>query len=120
MGMRRSAPCITGKSLEEAKNNFSNYIDNAADKIGKDLVNDLRIDSSWILYGLNNLVVGIAKLITTPYTWFIQMPVRGYLTHDKGSPKVKDSQSLNRLITKGQKLMNDDAENAKQVFLRNF
>lgn len=43
-------------------------------------------------------LLGITQLVSTPFTWFVRIPLRGVLTLIKGSESIEDSPHIQRLI----------------------
>lgn len=63
---------------------------------------------SWTLDGCFSLLRGMTQIVSTPLTWLIKIPLRSIITALKGTPKIEDSSSVKKLITKGKNLIKEN------------
>lgn len=73
-----------------------------------------------ILDGITSVIRGAAQVITTPFTWFIRMPLRGIITAVKGMPTVVDLQKekaekITALVEKQQKTLEDGIKIDREI-----
>ena len=49
---------------------------------------------SWILHSILNIAMGAIEIVSTPLTWFVQIPLRGLITCFKSGVRVQGDKRL--------------------------
>lgn len=83
------------------------FLSGSLSRFAKNMMLNFHRTVSWLLDGVSSFVQGTTQIATTPLVWIIKMPLRGLITAIEGKPRIKQNDSIQKLVSEGKKAVEE-------------